>query len=143
MRSLITLVVLMLSTSVLACPDITGKFYDADSELVRTITQNKCIDTTWSDEEGSETLIADGVERLLPNESSETVKSYATTTYSETELIVDIRVDWGGHNDFDLPVRWITSYRIDKFNNLVEKIIPFKEDGSMMATEYVTFRRVK
>lgn len=141
MKVIFTLVALVFSINAFACPNITGKFFDADSELVRTITQNSCIDTTWSDEDGSTTLIADSVERVLESEGSTT--AYATVSYSTEELIVDIRMDWGGHNDFDLPVRWLTSYRVDKFNNLVEKIIPFKEDGSVLATEFITYRRVK
>lgn len=141
MKLIITTMVLFFSMGAYACPDITGKFFDADDELVRTITQNGCLDTTWSDAEGTTTLIADNVERVLESEGSTT--AYAKVSYTESELIVDIRMDWGGNNDFDLPVRWLTSYRIDKFNNLVEKIIPFKEDGSILGTEYITFRRVK
>lgn len=141
MRFVFTLFTLVFSINVLACPNITGNFFDADSELVRTITQNNCVTTTWSDQDGSTTLVADNVERVLESEGNTT--AYAKVSYTAEELIVDIRMDWGGHNDFDLPVRWLTSYRIDKYNNLVEKIIPFKEDGSVLGTEYVTFRRVK
>jgi hypothetical protein len=141
MKAIFTFVALAFSINAFACPNITGKFFDADSELVRTITQNGCVDTTWSDEDGSTTLIADNVERVLESEGSTT--AYAKVSYTAEELVVDIRMDWGGHNDFDLPVRWLTSYRVDKFNNLVEKIIPFKEDGSVLATEYITYRRVK
>lgn len=141
MKAVITLIALTFSMGAFACPNIAGKFFDADSELVRTITQNDCVDTTWSDEEGSTTLIADNVERVLESDGDTT--AYAKVSYSKEELIVDIRMDWGGHNDFDLPVRWLTSYRVDKFNNLVEKIIPFKEDGSVLATEFITYRRVK
>ncbi|MEA9356574.1 hypothetical protein SHI21_10180 [Bacteriovorax sp. PP10] len=141
MKAIFTLVALAFSINAFACPNITGKFFDADSELVRTITQNGCVDTTWSDEDGSTTLIADNVERVLESEGSTT--AYAKVSYTVEELVVDIRMDWGGHNDFDLPVRWLTSYRVDKFNNLVEKIIPFKEDGSVLATEFITYRRVK
>lgn len=141
MKTLFTVIALAFSMDAFACPNITGNFFDADSELVRTITQNGCIETTWSDEDGSTTLIADNVERVLESEGDTT--AYAKVSYSKEELIVDIRMDWGGHNDFDLPVRWLTSYRVDKFNNLVEKIIPFKEDGSVLGTEYITYRRVK
>lgn len=141
MKTLFVVFALTFSMGAFACPVITGNFFDADSELVRTITQNGCVDTTWSDEEGSTTLIADNIERVLESEGNTT--AYAKVSYSKEELIIDIRMDWGGDNDFDLPVRWLTSYRIDKFNNLVEKIIPFKEDGSVLSTEFVTFRRVK
>ena len=141
MKVIIILMTLLFSVGAFACPDLTGNFYDMETGLIRTIVQNGCSDTTWSDEEGSATLIADNVERVLESEGDMT--AYAKVSYSTEELIVDIRMDWGGHNDFDLPVRWLTSYKIDKFNNLVEKIIPFKEDGSMLGTQYVTFRRVK
>ena len=141
MKGIIILMSLVFSVGAFACPDLTGNFYDMDAGLVRTIVQNGCIDTTWSDEEGSTTLIADNVERVLESEGDMT--AYAKVSYSAEELIVDIRMDWGGHNDFDLPVRWLTSYKIDKFNNLVEKIVPFKEDGSMLGTQYITFRREK
>lgn len=141
MKTIFILAALVFSMDTFACPNITGNFFDADSELIRTITQNGCIDTTWFDEDGSTTLIADNVERVLESEGSAT--AYAKVFYTAEELVVDIRMDWGGHNDFDLPVRWLTSYKIDKFNNLVEKIIPFKEDGSVLGTEYITYRRVK
>jgi hypothetical protein len=139
-KKIFTLFVLAFSINAYSCPNITGNFFDSDSGFVRTISQNNCIDTTWSDEEGSTTLVADGVERVL--ESGGSMTAFATVSYSVEELIVDIRMDWGGDNDFDLPVRWLTSYKIDKFNNLVEKIIPFKEDGSVLGTEYITYRRV-
>ncbi len=141
MKLVFTFIVLVFSVGAFACPNLEGRFNDAEEEVVRTIVQNGCTDTTWSDENGSTTLYADNVERVLESEGSAT--AYAKVSYTAEELIVDIRMDWGGHNDFDLPVRWLTSYRIDKFNNLVEKIVPFKEDGSVLGTEYVTFRRVK
>lgn len=141
MKLVFTFIVLTFSVGAFACPNLEGRFNDADEEVVRTIVQNGCTDTTWSDENGSTTLYADNVERVLESEGSAT--AYAKVSYTAEDLIVDIRMDWGGHNDFDLPVRWLTSYRIDKFNNLVEKIIPFKEDGSVLATEFITYRRVK
>ena len=142
MKTIIALIALTFSLQTFAaCPDITGSFFDADTETVRTITQDQCASTTWSDEDGTTVLLADGVERVLQSEGSMT--AYAKVTFTAEEFIIDIRMDYGGSNDYDLPVRWITSYRIDKFNNLVEKIIPYKEDGSMGGVEYITFRRVK
>ncbi len=141
MKKVITFLSIFLSTQLFACPDISGSFFDADAEMVKTIMQNGCEATTWVDEEGTTTLIADGVERVLQQEGD--MVAYAKVNFTATEFIIDIRMDWGGHNDFDLPVRWITGYRIDKYNNLVERIVPFKADGSVLGTEYVTFRRVK
>ena len=141
MKFLTAVAALAFSASALACPNITGSFYDSDEDLVKTITQVKCESTTWSDEESTTTLLADNVERVLETDGKMT--AYATVSFTNDDLIIDIRMDWGGSNEFDLPVRWITSYRIDKFNNLVEKIRPFKEDGSELGTDYVTFRRVK
>ena len=141
MKKFITLLLALSSFNLFACPNISGSFYDADAEMVKVITQSECESTTWTDEEGTTTLIADGVERVLQQEGG--MVAYAKVNFSATEFIIDIRMDWGGHNDFDLPVRWITAYRIDKFNNLVERIVPFKSDGSVLGTEYVTFRRVK
>lgn len=141
MKSFFVLCSMFISLNVLACPDLRGKFLDGDIDSVRTIVQDACISTTWSDLDGTTTLIADNVERVLQSEGSMT--AFAKVSFTEDDLIIDIRMDYGGHNDYDLPVRWITSYRIDKFNNLVERIIPFKEDGSIGGTEYVTFRRVQ
>jgi hypothetical protein len=114
---------------------------DADSESVRTISQVKCLSTTWIDEDGATTLIADNVERVLESEGDMT--AYAKVSFSKVDFIIDIRMDYGGHNDYDLPERWLTSYRIDKNNNLVEKIQPFKVDGTELGTEYITYKRVK
>ncbi len=131
----------LLSFNSWACPNLTGSFFDSDEGNVRTIVQDACASTTWSDVDGTTTLLADNVERVLQKEGKMT--AYAKVSFSATDLIIDIRMDWGGMNDFDLPVRFLTSYRIDKYNNLVEKIEPFKEDGSATGVEYITFRRVK
>lgn len=141
MKFLFSIAALALSASAFACPNISGSFYDADSEMVKTISQEECKSTTWSDDDGVTTLLADNVERVLETDGKMT--AYAKVSFTSDDLIIDIRMDWGGSNEFDLPVRWITSYRIDKFNNLVEKIRPFKEDGSELGTDYITFRRVK
>lgn len=141
MKTLIISTFLLFSFNAFACPNLTGSFVDGDSELIKTITQKGCVSTTWTDEEGTTTLLADGVERVL--ESDDEMTAYAKVTFTKTDLVIDIRMDWGGNNEYDLPVRWITSYRIDKSNNMVEKIMPFKQDGTQLGTEYVTFRRVK
>jgi hypothetical protein len=140
MKTLIATTLLLLSFQTLACPTITGTFYDPEDEMNTTITQEGCKSTTWTDDEGTTTLIADGVERVL--ESDGEMTAFAKVSFTKDELVIDIRMDWGGNNDYDLPVRWLTSYRIDKFNNMEEKIIPFKEDGTQQGTDYVTFRRI-
>lgn len=140
MKMLLILSSMIFSLNAFSCPDISGKFLDSDTESIRTIVQDLCTITTWTDQDGSTVLIADNIERVLQSEGSMT--AFAKVSFTDSDLIIDIRMDYGGHNDFDLPVRWMTSYRIDKYNNLVEKIIPFKEDGSIGGTEYVTFRRV-
>lgn len=141
MKTILFVFLSLFSYNVLACPNLAGSFFDSDSESVRTIVQDNCASTTWSDQDGVTTLIADNVERVLQKEGKMT--AYAKVSFTATDLIIDIRMDWGGMNDFDLPVRFLTSYRIDKYNNLVEKIEPFKEDGSAAGVEYITFRRVK
>lgn len=123
-----------------ACPDLTGAYFDSDAQIVKHIVQKRCESTSWSDEEGSTTLLADNVERVLQSEGSMT--AYARVHFTKEDLVIDIRMDWGNNSDLDLPVRWITSYRLDKKNNMVEKIIPYKKDGTMSGIEYVTFRRV-
>ena len=141
MKTLLVLTAMTFSLGAYACPNITGSFYDADEDLTKAITQDACISTTWSDGESTTTLIADNVERILESEGDMT--AFAKVSFTNDNFVIDIRMDYGGHNDYDLPVRWITSYRVDKFNNLVEKIQPFKEDGTELGTDYVTFRRVK
>ncbi len=141
MKILCTLLLLTFATSSFACMDLQGSYYDDESESVRTITQDGCITTTWSDADGSTTLIADGIERELQREGK--MVAYATVYFNSLEFIIDIRMDYGGSNEFDLPTRFLTAYRIDKYNNLVERIEPFKEDGTELGTQYVTFRRVK
>ncbi len=124
-----------------SCPIIEGSFFDSEAETTKTIKQVGCEKSIWSEEGDTVTLIADAQERLIQSEGR--MKAFGKVHFSNGELIIDIRVDYGGANDFDLHERFLTSYRIDKFSNLVEKIIPFKRDGSQLATEYVTFRRVK
>lgn len=141
MKFLFLITALLFSSNLFACPNITGSFMDADSESVRSISQIKCLSTTWVDEDGSTTLLADNVERILQSEGDMT--AYAKVSFTKDDFIIDIRMDYGGQNDYDLPERWLTSYRIDKNNNLVEKIRPFKADGSEEDTDYVTYKRVK
>jgi hypothetical protein len=141
MKILYAFSLLLFVTNSYACMDLQGSFYDDESESIRTISQVGCESTTWSDADGSTTLIADGQERVLQQEGK--MVAYATVYFNSLEFIIDIRMDYGGKNEFDLPTRFLTSYRIDKFNNLVERIEPFKEDGTELGTQYVTFRRVK
>ncbi len=139
-----TLLFLILSfvyvQSAFSCPTIEGSFLDADSESIKTISQNGCVSSSWSEGGDTVTLITDGVERIIESEGK--MKAYGKVFFTSSELVIDIRVDYGGANDFGLPERFLTSYRIDKFNNLVEKIIPYSKEGIPQATEYVTFRRV-
>lgn len=137
----LSLVIMSFSFSALACPNIAGSFFDAENETKITITQDACASSTWTDLDGPVTLKADNVERVLQKEGSMT--AFAKVSFTDENFVIDIRMDYGGPNDYDLPIRWITSYRIDKYNNLVEKIQPFKEDGSELGTEYITFRRVE
>jgi len=141
MKILYTFALFLFVTNSYACMDLQGSFYDDESESVRTITQAGCESTTWSDADGSTTLIADGQERVLQQEGK--IVAYAKVYFNTLELVIDIRMDYGGKNEFDLPIRFLTAYKIDKFNNMVERIEPFKEDGSVLGTQYVTFRRVK
>ncbi|MBY0413169.1 MAG: hypothetical protein K2Q18_03345 [Bdellovibrionales bacterium] len=141
MKKILFLTTFAFSFNTFACPNISGSFFDSDAEMVKTISQDGCVSTTWSDDDGKTTLIADHVERVLETDGKMT--AYAKVSFTDTEFIIDIRMDWADNNEYDLPVRWITSYRVDKYNNLVEKIRPFKADGSESSTDYVTFRRVK
>ncbi|MBC7713008.1 MAG: hypothetical protein H7177_06700 [Rhizobacter sp.] len=141
MKIFFVILALSFSFSAFACPQLDGIFSDSDSESNRTIVQSGCTSSTWTDADGTTTLIADNVERVLQAEGSMT--AYAKVSFTNDDLIIDIRMDYGGNNQYDLPVRWITSYRIDKFNNLVEKIQPFEADGSEGSTDYQTYRRVK
>lgn len=127
--------------SAYSCPMIEGSFLDAESESVKTITQQECLSSSWSEGGDTVVLIADGVERVIQSEGK--MKAFGKVSFTSSELMIDIRVDYGGANDFGLPERFLTSYRIDKFNNLVEKIIPYSKDGTPQATEYITFRRVQ
>lgn len=140
MKILYAFSLLLFVTNSYACMDLQGSFYDDESESVRTILQDGCVSTTWSDADGLTTLIADGIERELQREGK--MVAYATVYFNSLEFIIDIRMDYGGSNEFDLPTRFLTAYRIDKYNNLVERIEPFKEDGTELGTQYVTFRRV-
>jgi hypothetical protein len=141
MKALIGFILFTISLNVFACPSLVGTFFDDDSGANRTIIQNGCVSTTWSDEDGVTTLLADNVERVLQSEDG--ITAYAKVSFTKDDLIIDIRIDYGGKNEYDLPVRWLTSYRIDKSNNLVEKIEPFAADGSQGDTDYVTYKRVK
>jgi hypothetical protein len=141
MKTLLVLASLTFSVSALACPNISGSFYDDENETTVTITQDKCVSTTWSDADGKVLMLADGVERVLEKEGDMT--AYAKVSFTDEDFIVDIRMDYAGHNDMDLPDQWITSYRIDKYNNLVEKIRPFKTDGTELSTDYKTLRVAK
>lgn len=130
-----------MSHTAFSCPNLSGSFHDQEEDLIRTIVQEDCKESWWKDETGETLLIMDGKERILQEEGD--MKAFAKTYYQGDELVIDIRMDWGKLADLDLPARWFTAYRIDKFNNLVERIIPFKKDGTELSTEYVTFRRVK
>lgn len=136
MKTLLALAIFALALSAYACPDISGTFKDEDDEIV-TIVQSKCEKLEWKDEDPTtaSTIIADNVERIVEQEGENT--AYGKARFTEKNFILELRVVYGKGAPADWPTHFLTSYRIDKYNNLVEKI------ESTLGTDYVTFRRVK
>jgi hypothetical protein len=134
MKTIIAITLTLLSLQVLACPDLTGTFKDEDDNLL-TISQAKCEQTVWSDSEESTTLIADNVERVVEKEGDNV--AYGKARFTNTDFVLELRVVYSGSVPDDFPTHFLTSYRIDKFNNMVEKV------ESTQGTSYVTFRRTK
>lgn len=136
MKSFLTLFFLFLSFSSYACPDISGTFRDEDGELV-TIFQTGCEKLDWIDEDPTtvSVLLADNVERVVEQEGGNV--AYGKASFTEKEFVLELRVVYAGDVPSEWPTHYLTSYRIDKYNNLVEKI------ESTQGTDYVTFRRVK
>lgn len=136
MKSFLTLLLLIASASSFACPDISGTFKDEDGEVV-TIAQTKCEQIKWIDEDPTtaDVLIADNVERVVEQEGDNI--AYGKARFTDKDFVLELRVVYGKNAPADWPTHYLTSYRIDKNNNLVEKI------ESTLGTEYVTLRRVK
>jgi hypothetical protein len=134
MKLLLAFIALTFSLNTFACPDISGTFKDEDGELL-TIVQTACSQLVWTDSESSTTLIADGVERIVEQDGKNV--AYGKSSFTKTDFILDLRVVYGSSVPTDYPTHFLTSYRIDKYNNLVEKI------ESTQGTSYVTFRRQK
>lgn len=132
MKTIFVLALTLVSLQAFACPNISGAFRDEDGNVL-TITQNKCESTTWSDGDGSTTLIADNVERVVQQEGDDV--AYGKARFTNTDFVLELRVVFKIPNNY--PTNILTSYRVDKFNNLVEKI------ESSEGTSYVTFRRVQ
>lgn len=135
MKSTLLLIASLSSFAALACPNLSGTFYDASEEKNITIVQNDCLTTVWSDADGETTIIADGVERVVQQEGDNI--AYGKAHFTDTEFVLELRAVYSFPVPEDFPKEFITSYRIDKYNNLVEKIL------SNQGTDYVTFRRVQ
>lgn len=136
MKSFLALFILSLCSVSYACPDISGTYSDEDGELV-TIAQTGCEKLNWMDADVStaETLIADNVERIVEQEGKNV--AYGKARFTQNDFVLELRVVYSSDVPADWPVHYVTSYRIDKHNNLLEKI------ESTQGTEYVTFKRVK
>lgn len=124
-----------------ACPDLSGIYYDQEEDVNLEIWQENCEFSVWDDGLSKSELITDGIERILDEKND--MKAYAKIYYQNNEMVMDIRMNWGKYEDWGFPSRWFTTYRIDKFNNLVRKIISYDKDGNSGATEYITYRRVR
>jgi hypothetical protein len=127
-----TLFLTLLSLNLMACPNISGTFIDEDDNLL-TIKQSNCEQLLWSAADGETTLIADNSERIVEQDGKNV--AYGKARFSDNQFILELRVVYAGKVPDDLPTYFLTSYRIDKYNNLVEKI------ESSLGTNYVTFRR--
>ena len=134
MKTILAIALLSLSFQLFACPNISGSFRDEDNNII-TIAQTDCTQTIWSDGDGTTTLIADNVERVVEQDGKNI--AYGKASFSNSDFILDLRVVYGSSVPNDYPTHFLTSYRIDKFNNLVEKI------ESVQGTSYQTYRRVK
>lgn len=136
MKSFLALSFFIFSMTASACPDISGTFRDEDGEVF-TIAQKKCEGLEWIDEDPSTVsqLIADNVERVVEQEGGNV--AYGKARFTEKDFVLELRVVYAGNVPEDWPTYYLTTYRIDKYNNLVEKI------ESSQGTEYVTYRRVK
>lgn len=137
MKTILAFSIFALSLTAYACPNISGTFKDEDDELI-TIVQTKCQKLEWIDEDPSTAslLIADNIERVIEQEGENIV--YGKARFTEKDFVLELRVVYEkGVLAEDWPTHFLTSYRIDKYNNLVEKI------ESTLGTNYVTFRRVK
>lgn len=134
MMKILTLVLFLFSLNAWACPDLSGTFKDEDGNLI-TIVQKQCEQTVWSDAESSTTLIADNVERVVEQEGDNI--AYGKARFTDLDFVLELRVVYSGSVPDTFPTYFLTSYRIDKYKNMVEKI------ESSQGVSYVTFRRVK
>lgn len=134
MKTILAITLSLISLQVLACPNISGSFKDSDDNII-TIDQTKCEQLLWGDSEGSTTLIADNVERVVEKEGDNV--AYGKARFSNTDFVLELRVVYSGNVPADFPTHFLTSYHVDKANNLVEKI------ESTQGTSYETLIRVK
>jgi hypothetical protein len=133
MKTIIAIIFSLVSLQALACPNISGTFKDEDDNSL-IIVQTKCEQLKWSDSEGSTNLITDNVERVVEKDGDNI--AYGQARFTNTDFVLELRVVYSGSVPEDFPTHFLTSYRIDKFNNMVEKI------ESTQGTSYVTFRRI-
>jgi len=61
---------------------------------------------------------------------------YGKASFTKDEFVLELRVVFAGSPPEGYPTHFVTSYRIDKHNNLEEKI------ESVQGTSYVTMKRV-
>ncbi len=134
MKSFITFVLCLFSLQLLACPNLTGTYKDEDDNLI-SITQINCEQTVWSDADSSKTLLADNIERVIQEEGK--MKAFGKASFTTTDFVLDIRVDYGTPVPSNIPTHFLTSYHIDKFNNMIERA------ESSQGLETIIYRRVK
>lgn len=134
MKSIFALLFLTFSLSSYACPNISGSFQDEDGEVI-TIVQTKCEKLDWKDDDVMTVLLADNVERVVEREGDNV--AYGKARFTDKDFVLELRVVYGKNSPEDWPTHFLTSYRIDKNNNLVEKV------ESSQGTSYITFRRMK
>lgn len=134
MKTIFAFSLCVLSFSVFACSNISGKFQDEDGEVI-TIVQTNCEKLDWKDDDNNTTLFADNVERVVEQERDNV--AYGKARFTDQDFVLELRVVYSKNAPSDWPTHFLTSYRIDKYNNLVEKI------ESTQGTSYVTFRRMK
>lgn len=132
---LIFLFVLLFSNEVFSCPNLTGAYIDEDGNTI-VLTQINCEKIIWQDPTtGTTDLIADNVERVVEQDGNNI--AYGKARFTKNEFILELRAVYGSKMPDGFPTHFLTSYRIDKYNNMVEKIV------TKDSLSYVTFRRVK
>lgn len=144
MKLLLALSLSLFASVSMACTDFSGSYRDEASNTY-TVAQQACYSVTVNNQEGSQTIIADGVYRVT--EEDDSVRITSAASFTGADLVIDGRIEYKVALPPEvptelIPVRAVTTYSLDSAGNLVTSVVVYNSNNQSIGQATQTHQKI-